>query len=65
MVESRTQFSRYIHLNIKTALCNLWSGVMELSLGVKPWRGVLEWILDWNEVRFGVIVSLHGQISSD
>ena len=30
------------------ALCNLWSGVMEWSLGVEPWSGVLE----WNGVRF-------------
>ena len=26
---------------------------MEWSLGVEPWSGVLEWILEWNEVRFG------------
>ena len=34
---------------------------MELSLGVEPWSGVLEWILEWGEVRFGVIVALLGQ----
>ena len=34
---------------------------MEWSLGVEPWSGVLEWILEWNKVRFGVIVSLLGQ----
>ena len=32
----------------KLALCNLWSGVMEWSLGVEPWSGVFEWILEWN-----------------
>ena len=25
------------------------------------WSGVLEWILEWNEVKFGVIVALLGQ----
>ena len=34
---------------------------MEWSLGVEPWSGVLEWILEWNEVRFGVIAALVGQ----
>ena len=34
---------------------------MEWSLGVEPWSGVLEWILEWNEVRFGVLVTLQGQ----
>ena len=34
---------------------------MEWSLGVEPWRGVLEWILEWNDVRFGVLVTLLGQ----
>ena len=29
---------------------------MEWSLGVEQWSGVLEWILKWNEVRFGVIL---------
>ena len=32
-----------------------WSGVMEWSLGVD-----LEWILEWNEVRFAVIVAFLG-----
>ena len=27
---------------------------MEWSLGMEPWSGVLEWILEWNEVNFGV-----------
>ena len=27
------------------ALCILWSGVMDWSLGLEPWSGVLEWIL--------------------
>ena len=34
---------------------------MEWSLGVESWSGILEWILEWNEVRFGVIISLLGQ----
>ena len=34
---------------------------MEWSLGVEPWSGVLEWILERNEVRFGVLVNLLGQ----
>ena len=34
---------------------------MEWSLGVEPLSGVLEWILEWSEVRFGVIVALLGQ----
>ena len=34
---------------------------MEWSLGVEPWSGVLEWILDWFEVRFLVIFALLGQ----
>ena len=34
---------------------------MEWSLEVEPWSGVLEWILEWNEVKFGVIVVLLGQ----
>ena len=34
---------------------------MEWSLGMEPWSGVLEWILEWSEVRFGVIVALLGQ----
>ena len=25
------------------ALCILWSGVLDWSLGVEPWSGVLEW----------------------
>ena len=29
---------------------------MEWSLGVEPWSGVLEWILEWNEVSFGVLL---------
>ena len=29
----------------RLALCNLWSEVMEWSLGVERWSGVLEWIL--------------------
>ena len=24
-------------------------------LRVEPWSGVLDWILQWNEVRFGVL----------
>ena len=28
---------------------------------MEPWSGVLEWILEWNEVKFGVIVVLLGQ----
>ena len=31
---------------------------MEWDLGVEPWSGVLEWILEWNEVKFGVIAAL-------
>ena len=31
---------------------------MGWSLGVEPWSGVLEQILEWNEVRFGIIVAL-------
>ena len=34
---------------------------MEWSLGVESLSGVLEWILERNEVRFGVIVALLGQ----
>ena len=34
---------------------------MEWSLGVESWSGILEWILEWNEVRFGVLVTLLGQ----
>ena len=34
---------------------------MEWSLGVEQWSGVLELILEWNEVRFGVTVTLLGQ----
>ena len=29
---------------------------MEWSLGVEPLSGVLEWILEWNEVKFGVLL---------
>ena len=28
---------------------------------MEPWSGVLGWILEWNEVRVGVIVALLGQ----
>ena len=28
---------------------------------MEPWSGVLEWILVWNDVRFGVLVTLLGQ----
>ena len=28
-----------------SALCILWSGVMEWSLGLEPWSGVLQGIL--------------------
>ena len=31
---------------------------MEWSLGVEPWSGVLDWILEWNEVLFGVIAAI-------
>ena len=34
---------------------------MEWGLRVEPWIGVLEWNLEWNEVRFGVIFALLGQ----
>ena len=34
---------------------------MEWSLGVEPLGGVLECILEWKEVRFGVLVILLGQ----
>ena len=34
---------------------------MEWSLGVESWSGVLEWISEWNEGRFGVIVCILGQ----
>ena len=34
---------------------------MEWSLGVEPWSAVLEWTLEWNEVKFGVILALLGQ----
>ena len=50
-----------INYTVPIALCNLWSGVMEWSLGVEPWSGVLDWILEWNEDRSGVIVALLGQ----
>ena len=33
---------------------------MEWSLGVQSWGGVLEWILEWNEVRFAVMVAFLG-----
>ena len=33
---------------------------MEWSLGVESWSGVLEWILEWKEVRFAVIVAFLG-----
>ena len=33
---------------------------MEWSLGVEPWSGVLELILESNEVRFGQIFVLFG-----
>ena len=29
---------------------------------MEQWSGVLEWILEWNEVRFGVIFALLGQV---
>ena len=51
----------WFKMHFLSALCNLWSGVMERSLGVVPWSGVLEWNLEWNEVRFGVNVALLGQ----
>ena len=38
---------------IKEALCILWSGVMDWSLGLEPLSGVLEWILGvelWSEM---------------
>ena len=34
---------------------------MEWSHGVEPWSEVLDGILEWNEVRFGVIVALFGE----
>ena len=34
---------------------------MEWSLGVEPLSGVLEWIFEWSEVRFGVNVAYCGQ----
>ena len=34
---------------------------MEWSLGLEPWSGVLEWIQEWNIVRYGIIVALRGQ----
>ena len=30
------------------ALCILWSGVMEWSLGLESWSGVLSGFLEWN-----------------
>ena len=62
----RHSFHGFYRLQVATysALCNLWSGVMEWSLGVESWSGVLEWvlewILEWNEVRFAVIVAFLG-----
>ena len=35
------------------ALCILWSGVMDWSLGLESWSGVLEWIFGvepWSEI---------------
>ena len=35
------------------ALCIVWSGVMDWSLGLEPWSGVFEWILGvelWSEM---------------
>ena len=34
---------------------------MEWSLGVEPWSGVLEWVLEWNGVRIEFFVILLGQ----
>ena len=34
---------------------------MDLRIGVEPNSGVIEWILERNEVRIGVIVALLGQ----
>ena len=34
---------------------------MEWGHGVESWSGAMEWILEWSEVRFGVIVALLGQ----
>ena len=34
---------------------------MEWRFGLNPWNGVLEWILEWNEVRCGFIVAILGQ----
>ena len=34
---------------------------MEWSLGVESWSGVLEWIMEWNGVRFLVFGTILGQ----
>ena len=53
-----------LNSTLKMTLFNLWSGVMEWSLGVESWSGVLEWTLEWtlewNEVIFAVIVAFLG-----
>ena len=38
---------------LRRALCILWSGVMDWSLGLESWSGVLEWILGvepWSDI---------------
>ena len=38
---------------LSMALCILWSGVMDWSLGLEPWSRVFEWILGvelWSEM---------------
>ena len=35
---------------------------MEWSIGVEPWSGVLEWILEWNGVRFEFLSPFHARI---
>ena len=42
-----------IMLDLNKALCILWSGVMDWSLGLELWSGVLGWILGvepWSEI---------------
>ena len=50
-------------LAFSRALCNLWSGVMEWSLGVESWSGVwsgfMEWSLEWLKSDFKFLLPFY------
>ena len=50
--------NKNIFMQDSKALCNLWSGVMEWSLGVESWSGAIEWhfgVAFWSRMKLDTL----------